>query len=485
MIDQTASSVGPPANASAEPARQLISQATLQRLLARLELHEFLSYDEWNRIVTLRFVEPDVRRKTLDLIRWARVGRVRFDDESDPDEPKYITALPPWEAETDIGDPVYAIPGLADHLKNLTLNQIGSDLDKLRSAGISLDVQGYYAADFKGTSLDAQDLHEGAFIRGAMPGKPISVTGNPGDGKTHFLECYIAAPALKAGWVVISNVRIANAPADYIYVTTFAQAISAAIKARLSGRRVMLIRDEAGKNRSRADATSREGRNQKQVALRLYRKLDIVEIYVNQLARDTPHEVAATRSHAFHKISRDAVECWTPTMRGTVRGLQSVDALEASHRPFVRYDTRDPSPFDVTADIISIVDYEYGRREASWEEHMAAIMARLDRIGSSSLVDDPLTLEQLRRVILSDHLDDVRQSPKTFYRRYRRDWPTHGISNVKALWSLMRDEWKMWSHPEDILKACGYCLAHHPKLRMQAAEIAAGNRADAPTDLDS
>jgi len=466
-----------------EPTK-LISQANAQRLLAQLEHYEFLSYDQWERIVTLWFVNLEVRKKTLDLLRWARVGRVKFDEESDPDEPNYITALPVEEAEADLGDPVYAVPGLADHLKNLTLNQLGAGLDELRSTGMWLDVQGARASMFHAPPLDAQDLHEGAFIRGAKPGKPISVTGNPGDGKTHFLMCYLAAPALKAGWVVVSNVRIANAPVNYVYVTTFAQAISAAIKARLAGHRVMLIRDEGGKNRSRADATSREGRNQKQVALRLYRKLDIVEVYVNQLARDTPHEVAATRSHAFHKTSQDAVECWTPTLRGTVRGLQSVEALEAGQRPFVRYDTRDPSPFDVTADIISIVDYEYGRREASWEEHMAAIMARLDRIGSSALVDDPLTLEQLRRVVLQDHIDDVRQSPKTFYRRYRKDWPTHGISNVKALWSLMRDEWKMWSHPEDILKACGYCLGHNPKLRIQAAEVVAARPAEAPSDIE-
>ena len=455
-----------------EPTK-LISQSNLQRLWAQLDRYEFLEYADWEKIITVWFVRPAKRRQTLELVRWARAGRIFPDPKSDPDELQYKLGVDPWDSIVGPDYPVWCVPGLAEHLKGLTLDQIGEDMDELRAAGLGLDVQGYRASMFRNQPLDAHDLDSGAFIRGARPGKPITITGNPDDGKTDFAMNYIAAPALKAGWVVVANVRVRNPPPNYIYVKTFAQALAAAIGARLDGHTVLLLRDEGGSNRARQAATSRDAQTQKQGSMQVYRKLDIIEVFMIQNQPDLPREVISARDRWFHKLRKTVVDCHTPTLKGIVTEIQTTKQLQAQGRPFLDYDTRDFSPFEIDANIIAVLEHEFGRRDVAWEVHVGAIKERLERIADGPIVREPLTLVQLKRLITRNHLEDTRTSPVFFFRFFQQDWLVNGVSNIKVLHELMKSEWGIWSHPTTLGKACKFCLGNHPELKLEAAKASA------------
>jgi len=474
---------------------RLLAQENMSNLWAMLEDSDFLGYGDWERIVTSWFVEPQKRKDTLALLRWARAGRIGIEGHKDTenidydvDNPQYELKVPPHESLVGPDYPPYAVPGLPDHLKQLTLGQMGADLDGLRAANQILDIQGYRGSTFQRETISMLDLHESVFIRSLKPGKAFTITGNPGDGKTYAGIEFVVAPALRAGWVVVSNITVKHPPENYHRVQSFAESISVAIGARKQGKRVILLRDEAAMNRKKSDATTRNSRTQKVGSLVFARKLGIVEGLITQLPRDIPTEIGLIRTHIFHKPAgsgRKVMRVMSPTFNGIVTDLPGPAQLKALDRPYLEFDTDDVSPYDVAADIVAMTELEFSTPVPKdvtdpTSYHFDQLKKTIDGLmKKGAKVKNPLTLPQMQRLIETGHLADTRVSDRYYLRFFKDDLYVNGISDRKGLTALLRT-WGIYSHPPIPGKACRYCLKYHPELGVKAMRAEPEEEEDDP-----
>ena len=456
-----------------------LAKENMEDLRNMLEDYYFLDYSDWEMIVSVWFVDPKKRDKTLDLLKWGKAGRIGFEENTDIDLPEYVHKVPSEESVIGPDFPPYAVPGLPEHLKEMTLKQIGNDMDDLRAQQQILDVQGYRGSTRRRETISIFDLSPDVFIRSLKPGKAFTVTGNPGDGKTHFGMNFIAAPALQAGWAVVSNITVrGEVPEHYYRVRSFAESISTAIECRERGQKVILLRDEAALNRKKSDATKKDSTIQKVGSLVFARKLGIVEGLITQLPRDIPSELLLIRTHFFHKPpgrGQRFVLAMTPSFSGLVTDLPAASGLKRERRPYLDFDTDDVSPYDVAADVVTMAEYEFSKpvpqaigEDGATNWHFDNLKKTLEGLlRQGFLVQDPVPMPQLKRLILDGHIADPRVSEVYYLRFFGKDLAAQGIKDRRALKEMFRS-WGIWSHPIQVGKACEYCLENHPTIGADA-----------------
>lgn len=169
-------------------------------------------------------------------------------------------------------------------------------LDPLTQVGaIALDDDTETADDWASLSIEA--LTRWAYTKG----NNAILSGGVKRGKTNF-SLLLAEMFLAQNWIVVANIKVQNPPERYHYASTLSEMLRVICKARLEGKKVLIILDEGGIFWAKIDTVMRQNRAMAKLVL-TYGKLDAILLAIHHYAADTPTILARTAVADFEKTS--------------------------------------------------------------------------------------------------------------------------------------------------------------------------------------
>jgi hypothetical protein len=120
-------------------------------------------------------------------------------------------------------------------------------------------------------------------------------------GKTNF-ALLKAQRFIAKGWRVIANIKVSNPPKDYVYASTLSGVLIAICRARLEGKRVLLIMDEGGLFWAKIDTIQKQNKALAKLVLTLG-KLHATLLLISHFQSDIPTMVVRTSVAEFEKTS--------------------------------------------------------------------------------------------------------------------------------------------------------------------------------------
>jgi len=224
----------------------------------------------------------------------------------------------------------WLIPSLRDAFKSTCREQWVTkmnSLDPLTQVGaIAFDDDTETADDWASLSIEA--LTSWAYTKG----NNAILSGGVKRGKTNF-ALLLAEFFLAQGWVIVANIKVENAPKDLHYASTLSEMLRVICKARLEGKKVLIILDEGGIFWAKIDTVQRQNRAMAKLVL-TYGKLDAILLTIHHFQADTPTILARTAVADFEKTStKNVFISIRDGVKVRPRLFTSVPPTKLSYRP--------------------------------------------------------------------------------------------------------------------------------------------------------
>ena len=166
-------------------------------------------------------------------------------------------------------------------------------LSQIGSIAFDNDIEG--ADDWD--SLSVKALTSWAYTKG----NNAVLSGGVKRGKTNF-ALLLAEFFLELGWVIVANIKVANAPKDLYYAATLSEMLRVICKARLAGKKVLIILDEGGIFWAKIETVLRRNRAMSKMVL-TFGKCDSILLTIHHYTADTPTILARTTVADFEKTA--------------------------------------------------------------------------------------------------------------------------------------------------------------------------------------
>lgn len=146
-------------------------------------------------------------------------------------------------------------------------------------------------------SFDANPLTAWAYQKG----NNAAIYGAVKRGKTNF-ALRLSEYFLKEGWVIVSNIRVANPPKDFHYTATLSSMLKAICEARLQNKKVLILMDEGAIFYVKIDTVQAQNKALAKIILTLG-KLDSNLVYIGHREKDIPDMVIWGARAFFEKTA--------------------------------------------------------------------------------------------------------------------------------------------------------------------------------------
>lgn len=145
--------------------------------------------------------------------------------------------------------------------------------------------------------FDGNPLTEWAYSKG----NNAVVFGRVKRGKTDF-SLRLTEYFLEENWIIVSNIRVRNAPKDYHYTPTLTEMLREICKARLEGKKVLILMDEGAIFWIKIDTIQSQNKALAKIILTLG-KLDSNLLYIGHREKDVPDIVIWSAVAYFEKLA--------------------------------------------------------------------------------------------------------------------------------------------------------------------------------------
>ena len=191
----------------------------------------------------------------------------------------------------------WLIPGVRETFKAVVREQFVAKMNEMdpltRVGAIAFDDDTETADDWE--SISPKALTQWAYTKG----NNAVLKGGIKRGKTNF-ALMMAELFLAEGWVVVANIKVQKAPKNYNYASTLSEMLRVICRARLEGKKVLIILDEGGIFWAKIDTVLRQNRAMSKLVLTLG-KMDANLLIVQHFQSDLPTILARTAVADFEK----------------------------------------------------------------------------------------------------------------------------------------------------------------------------------------
>lgn len=191
----------------------------------------------------------------------------------------------------------WLVPGVRETFKAVVREQFVAKMNEMdpltRVGAIAFDDDAETADDW--ACLSSQALINWAYTKG----NNAVLKGGVKRGKTNF-ALMMAELFLAEDWIVVANIKVVKAPKNYHYASTLSEMLRVICRARLEGKKVLIILDEGGIFWAKIDTILRQNRAMAKLVLTLG-KLDANLLIVQHFQSDLPTILARTSVADFEK----------------------------------------------------------------------------------------------------------------------------------------------------------------------------------------
>jgi hypothetical protein len=250
-------------------------------------------------LLTAIAVDRSVVRTWLGAIDNIKVHGVRklIEDDSPTGSDLALTKDDLESISEDADREPWLIPGVRETFKAVVREQFVAKMNEMdpltRVGAIAFDDDTETADDWE--CLSPRALTRWAYTKG----NNAVLKGGVKRGKTNF-ALMLAELFLAEGWIVVANIKVKGAPKDYNYASTLSEMLRVICRARLEGKKVLIVLDEGGIFWAKIDTILRQNRAMSKLVLTLG-KLDANLLIVQHFQSDLPTILARTAVVDFEK----------------------------------------------------------------------------------------------------------------------------------------------------------------------------------------
>ena len=191
----------------------------------------------------------------------------------------------------------WLIPEIQDSFKALCREEFVMKMNRMdplsQIGAIAFDDDVETADDWE--SINPKALLKWAYTKG----NNAVLKGGVKRGKTNF-ALMLAELFMADGWIVVGNIKVRDAPKNYRYASTLSEMLRVICRARLEGKKVLIILDEGGIFWAKIDTVLRQNRAMSKLVLTLG-KMDANLLIVQHFQSDLPTILARTAVADFEK----------------------------------------------------------------------------------------------------------------------------------------------------------------------------------------
>lgn len=177
-------------------------------------------------------------------------------------------------------------------------------------------------------SFDANPLTQWAYQKG----NNAAIYGAVKRGKTNF-ALRLSEYFLKEGWIVVSNIRVANPPKNFNYAPTLSEMLKVICQARLQNKKVLILMDEGAIFYVKIDTVQAQNKALAKIILTLG-KLDSNLVYIGHREKDIPDMVIWGARAFFEKTApRTVLVNITDGIKIKSRLITSVPQTTLDYKP--------------------------------------------------------------------------------------------------------------------------------------------------------
>lgn len=270
------------------------------RLLQILK-SSYLNPDEMANLLTLVVVDPPLHKTWLfylDAIKVSGARKLIEEGRSGIEEIGLSENVLHLIYDDNDHEP-WMIPPVRDEFKSVVRGQFAMKMNELDP----LSRLGALAFD-DASHADQWGLYDGdeAWVDWARTkGNNAVLKGSVKRGKTNF-ALLLSEKFISKGWIVIANIKVTNPPKDFVYASTLSGILMQICRARLQGKRVLLIMDEGGLFWAKIDTVQKQNKALAKLVLTLG-KLHATLLLISHFQADIPTMVVRTTKAEFEKTS--------------------------------------------------------------------------------------------------------------------------------------------------------------------------------------